>query len=84
MNIFERIATFLLRLLAAWAIYIGLDALVWYELYHFRIWTPTQDYSVSWAIAGLVKLTVGVLLFVFSRRLGRLFGGDLGQGGDVA
>ncbi len=84
MNIFEKVATFLLRLLGAWAIYQGLDGIVWYELYHFRIWTPTQGYSVSWAIAGLIKLAVGVLIFVFSRQLGKLVGGDLGQDGGVA
>jgi hypothetical protein len=84
MNLFEKIATFLLRVLGAWAIYLGLDSLVWYELYHFQIWTPSQNYTASWAIAGVIKLTIGILIFVFSRRLSRLFGGDLGPSGGAA
>jgi hypothetical protein len=84
MNIFEKIAIFLLRALGAWAIYLGLDSIIWYELYHFKVWTPTSDYTASWAIAGVIKLVSGVLIFVFSHRLGSLFGGDLGSGGGVA
>jgi len=76
-NIFEKIATFLLRLLGASGVVTGAQSLVWYEMYHFRLWTPDTSYSASWAIAGSVNLVGGILLFVFSRRLGRLFGGDL-------
>ena len=47
-------------------------------------WTPSQNYTASWAIAGLIKLVIGVLLFSLSRRLSKLFGGDLGSGGGVA
>jgi len=84
MNRYEKVATFLFRLLGAWGVIIGLDALMWYEMYHFGFWTSRSDYSGSWAIPGVIKLVGGVLLFVYSRRLGKLFGGDLGQGGGVA
>jgi hypothetical protein len=76
MNIFEKIATFLFRLLGAWGVITGAQSLVWYEMYHLGIWSK-PEYSPSWAIPAVISMVGGILLFVFSRRLGRLFGGDL-------
>ena len=76
MNIFEKIAVFLCRLLGLWGVIAGLQSLVWYEMNHFGVLTK-QEYSAGWAIAAGIYLIGGLLLFVFSRRLGRLIAGDL-------
>jgi hypothetical protein len=76
MNIFEKIAVFLLRLLGLWGVIAGLQSLVWSAMNHVGVSTK-QDYAIGWAVAAGVYLVGGVLLFLFSRRLGRLIAGDL-------
>ena len=76
MNIFEKVAIFLFRLLGCWLILTGLQSLVWYEMWHFGLWTK-QDYSAGWAISAGINLIGGVILFIFSGRLGSMLAGDL-------
>jgi hypothetical protein len=76
MSIFEKIAVFLLRLVGLWGIIMGLQSIVWSILSLFGVSGKTE-YGSAWAIAAGVYLVGGVLLFVFSGRLGRLVGRGL-------
>jgi len=76
MSIFEKIAVFLLRLVGLWGIIMGLQSIVWSVLSLFGV-SGKAEYGSAWAIAAGVYLVGGILLFVFSRRLGRLVGRGL-------
>jgi len=76
MSIFEKIAIFLVRLVGLGAILAGVQSITWYLMYLTGAWSKAE-YGSAWGIGAGIYLIGGILLLVFSGRLGRFIGRGL-------